>query len=181
MSMVLDKRLNKIFISRSSHLEFDIVFLQGTHVTNIVEASKFSKLREGKMSFGTTKSCRMGISQNKILSFKLVSQVRDTDGRLLCLDIKLADRRYRPINVYIQNDAANRKHFIYDLEGYLITPREIILGGDFNFVDHIEREKMGGNLQRGDDRAAKMGLLKDDFFLVDVFRTNFQKKGVYSA
>ena len=33
------------------------------------------------------------------------------------LDINLADHRYRPINVYMQNDAANRKHFINDLEG----------------------------------------------------------------
>ena len=45
--------------SRFSNFGFDIVFLQETHVTNIVEASKFSKLWEGKFfwSFGTTKSC----------------------------------------------------------------------------------------------------------------------------
>ena len=84
----------------------------------------------------------LGILLNKNLSFKLVSQARDTDGRLLCLDIDLADRKYRLINVYMHNDAANRKHFINDLEGYLITPREIILGGDFNFVENIELDKI---------------------------------------
>ena len=60
----------------------------------------------------------VGILLNKIFSFKLVSQASDTDGRLLCLDTNLADRKYRLINVYMHNDAANRKHFIYDLEGY---------------------------------------------------------------
>ena len=86
-----------IIFSRFSNLGFDIVFLQETHVTNIVEISKFSKLWEGKTfwSFGTAKSCVVGILLNKNLSFKLVSQARDTDGRLLCLDINLADRKYR--------------------------------------------------------------------------------------
>ena len=37
-----------IIFSRFSNFGFDIVFLQETHVTNIVEASKFSKLCEGK-------------------------------------------------------------------------------------------------------------------------------------
>ena len=37
-----------IIFSRFSNLGFDIVFLQETHVTNIAEASKFTKLWEGK-------------------------------------------------------------------------------------------------------------------------------------
>ena len=74
-----------IFFSHSSHLEFDIVFLHETHVTNIVEASKFSKLCGGDLVFWHKKSCGVGILLNKNLSFKLVSHVRDTDGRLLRL------------------------------------------------------------------------------------------------
>ena len=77
----------------------------------------------------------MGILLNKNFCFKLISEARDTDGRLLCLDIDLADSKYRLINVYMPNKPANRRDFINDLEGYLITPREIILGGDFNFVE----------------------------------------------
>ena len=110
-----------------------------TQTTNIVEESKFSNYGRGKFwYFGTTKSCGVGFLLNNNLSFKLVSQARDTDGRLLCIDINLADRKYRLINVYMHNDAANRKHFINDLEGNLITPREIISDGDFNFLENIE-------------------------------------------
>ena len=111
-----------IIFSRSGNLGFDVVFLQEIYVANIVEASQFSKLWEGMIfwSFGTTKSYGVGILLNKNLSFKLVSQARDTDGRLLWLDINLADRKYCLINVH--NDAANRKQFINDLEGYMITP-----------------------------------------------------------
>ena len=113
-----------IVFTRFINLGFDVVFLQETHIANIVEAAKFSKLWERKKfwSFGTTRSCGVGILLNKNLSFKLISEARDTDGRLLCLDINMADRNHRLINVYIHNDAVSRKQFINDLEGYLITP-----------------------------------------------------------
>ena len=135
-----------IIFTRFNNLGFDIVFLQETHVINMTEAMKFSKLWEGKTfwSFGTTKSCGVGILLNKNFCFKLISEARDTDGRLLCLDIDLADSKCRLINVYMPNKPANRRDFINDLEGYLITPREIILGGDFNFVEDIALDKMGG-------------------------------------
>ena len=111
------------------------------------EAAKFSKLWEGKSfwSFGTTRSCGVAILLSKQVSFRVISVNRDTDGRLFCLDINMADRKFRLINVYMPNNAVTRKDFINDLEGYLITPREIILGGDFNFVQDISLDKMGGN------------------------------------
>ena len=62
----------------------------------------------------------MGILLSNNLSFKLISEAR-ADGRLLCLDINLADSKYRLINVYMHNDAVNRKQFIDDLEGYLYS------------------------------------------------------------
>ena len=147
-----------IIFTRFNNLGFDIVFLQETHVINMTEAMKFSKLWEGKTfwSFGTTKSCGVGILLNKNFCFKLISEARDTDGRLLCLDIDLADSKYRLINVYMPNKPANRRDFINDLEGYLITPREIILGGDFNFVEDIALDKMGGDLNQGNFGAQNM-------------------------
>ena len=45
--------------------------------------------------------------------------------------------------MYIHNDSVSRKSFINDLEGYLNTPREIILGGDFNFVENIDFDEIG--------------------------------------
>ena len=115
-----------IIFKRFNNLGFDIVFLQETHVTNMTEAMKFSKLWESRTfwSFGTTKSHGVGIVLNKNFSFKVISVARDTDGRLLCLDIDLAGSRYRLISVNMHNNPTNRSDFINDLEGYLITPRE---------------------------------------------------------
>ena len=109
-----------IIFTRFDNLRFDVVFLQETHFANIIEATKFSKLWEGRTfwSFGTRRSCGVGILLSKNLSFKLISEARDTDGILFCLDINLVDSKYRLINVYMHNDAVNRKQFINDLEGY---------------------------------------------------------------
>ena len=172
----------KIVFTRLNSFGFDIVFLQETHVHCMGEASKFSKLWEGKYfwSFGTTRSCGVAILLNKQLCFKVISENWDTDGRLLCLDINMADCKFRLINVYMPNNDVTRKDFINDLEGYLITPREIILGGDFNFVEDISLDKMGGNLDRGNSGAVNMGLLKSDFYLVDAFRRKFPKRKEYS-
>ena len=171
-----------IIYTRFYNLGFDVVFLQETHIANIIDARKFSKLWEGRTfwSFGTRRSCGVGILLSKNLSFKLISEARDTDGRLLCLDINLADSKYRLINVYMHNDAVNRKQFINDLEGYLITPREVILGGDSNFVENVELDEMGGNLQLANSGAANMALLKDDFFFVDAFQKKFPKRKEYT-
>ena len=38
-----DKLKQKIIISRLSELHFDIVFLQETHITNIMESKKYNK------------------------------------------------------------------------------------------------------------------------------------------
>ena len=87
------------------------------------EAVKFSKLWEGKSfwSFGTTRSCGVAILLSKQVSLRVISVNRDTDGRLLCLDINMADRKFRLINVYMPNNAVTRKDFINDLEGLLLV------------------------------------------------------------
>ena len=56
----------QIILSRLQQLQFDIVFLQETHVTNIIEAKKFIKLWKGKAiwSFGSNRSRGVGILFN---------------------------------------------------------------------------------------------------------------------
>ena len=135
-----------IIFTRLNKLGVDIVFLQDTHVANMPEAIKFSKLWEGRKFWSfDTRSCGVGILINKNLSLKLISEARDTEGTSLCLDVNMVYRKYRLINVYMHNDSVSRKQFINDLDGYLITPREMILSGDFNFVENINFYKMGGN------------------------------------
>ena len=58
-----------IIFTRLNKPGFDVVFLQETHVANMPEAIRFSKLWEGRIfwSFGTTRNCGVGILINKSL------------------------------------------------------------------------------------------------------------------
>ena len=57
-----------------------------------------------------------------------------------------------------------------------MTSKEIILGGDFNCIENLELDKMGGNLERASGGANNLLKLKNDFFLVDAFRNKYPKK-----
>ena len=57
-----------------------------------------------------------------------------------------------------------------------MTSKEIILGGDFNCIENLELDKMGGNLERASGGANNLLKLKNDFFLVDAFRKKYPKK-----
>ena len=52
-----------VIFTRFDNMGFGVVFLQETHIANIIETDKFSKLWEGRKfwSLGTTRSCGVGI------------------------------------------------------------------------------------------------------------------------
>ena len=104
----------------------------------------------------------------------------DHEGRILCADITLANTKLRLINIYAPNIASERRLFIKNLETYLITSREIIIGGDWNCIENLLLDKMGGNEDRGTDGAKELFQLKTDFHLKDVYRVKHPKLQQYS-
>ena len=173
-----NKYKQQIILSRLQQLHFDIVFLQETHVTNIIEAKKFIKLWKGKAmwSFGSNKSRGVGILFNPTLNMTLENTHYDYEGRVIYADIILAGVKLRLINVYAPNIHSERRTFLKNLQAYLITSREIILGGDWNCVENLKLDKSGGALHRGSDGADELIKLKQDFYLKDVFRAKYLKK-----
>ena len=176
------KLKQNIIISWLKELNFDIVFLQETHITNIVEAKKFIKLWGGKAiwSYGSNTSRGVGIRFSPVINLKIESFNYDFEGRILCADVNLLNTKLRLINIYAPNNARERRQFIKDLQAYLITSREIIMGGDWNCIENLPLDKMGGNMDRGSDGAEELFHLKQDFYLKDSFRVKYSKKKQYS-
>ena len=145
-----DNFKRKIILSRLKEFSFDIVFLQETHITNIIECKKFTKLWDGKviMSFGSNRSRGVGIMFSRQVNMQLESYNYDHEGRILCADITLANTKLRLINIYAPNIASERRLFIKNLEAYLITSCEIIIGGDWNCIENLSLYKIGGNEDR---------------------------------
>ena len=103
----------------------------------------------------------------------------DYEGRMLCVDINLANDRLHLI-VYVPTIPSERRIFIRNLEAYLITSRELIIGGDWNCVEDLKLDKMGGKEDRETDGLNEIIQIKHDFFLKDSFRTKYPKEIQFS-
>ena len=173
----------RIIFARLRELGVDIVFLQETHVTNFREAKAYIKnLWEGKhyWSFGTNNSCGVGILLAKDLDYVFLRHNYDFEGRTSIVDIKMGENRFRLINVYAPNEKRERKEYIKNLEIYLINQYDYILGGDWNFVENVILDKLGGNANQGTTGRDEILKLKEDFLLKEAFRYKYPNRKEYS-
>ena len=99
-------------------------------------------------NLGESHSSGVGIVINLGLNYKVLHF--DFQGRDLVLDLSINTLEFRLINVYLPNIHAERKEFISKLSTFMHTKKNIVLGGDFNFVEDIALDKEGGNLKFGD-------------------------------
>ena len=90
---------------------------------------------------------------------------------MVMVDIMLCDEIYKLINVYLPNDIQERKNMIEELS-LLAGTKNIILGGDFNFVENFKLDKIGSE-DFGNQGYQEMKRLKNAFQLVDVFRQKY--------
>ena len=118
----------------------------------------------------------MGIILNSVLNYKVSSFDFDFNGRFLVLDLEINNIGYRLINVYMPKSNSERREFISKLSAFCNTSRNVILGGDFNFVENLQLDKKGGNIGFGDVGKVEIGLLKSDFHLVDIYRQKNSKE-----
>ena len=169
----------KIIFSRLEELSVDVVFLTETHITSQCEAKKMvGKFWKGRhfWSFGTNLSRGSGILLAKDLDYKFLKQTHAFDGRTVVVDIEMGNNKYRLINCYAPNDQTERKRYIEGLDIYLINSHDPILGGDWNFVENLELDKWGGNMDNGDHGKRQIQDLKKDFLLFDPFRHKYPNR-----
>ena len=91
---------------------------------------------------------------------KLISFHHDSFGRLVTLTLKINQINYRFINVYCPNNCSERKKFIISLESFCHCKMHLFIGGDFNFTENSEMDKLGGNTRRGHVGKKIMNLFK---------------------
>ena len=109
----------------------DILFLQKTHCTNIKECKLWERSFNGKCfwAFGDNHSRGVGIIIKVGLNYKVSRFDYGPNGRLLILDLRIANVEYRLINVYMPNNPRERKEFITQLSVFCNTSRNVIYGG----------------------------------------------------
>ena len=122
----------------------------------------------------------MGIWFRAGLNFSIVSQSRDSDGRLLSLLVRFDEDKYiKLINIYAPIIPKYRKIFFTNRLHNFIGQHTIILGGDFNCVVNNTLVKRGGN-DHGEFGSENLQTICNDFNLVDSLRYKYKNKKEYT-
>ena len=125
--------------------EFQIVYLQETH--SVKNKEKMWRAQAGyKMYFSHGKSNARGvcIMINKKLPIKVVHIHKDDDGRILILDVEYESMSLSLVNIYAPNEDA--PSFFAKVIQMMnnVGNFNLIIGGDFNFVLDLKKDKSGG-------------------------------------
>lgn len=152
------------------HNKADIAFIQETHFVK-EEADKLKRGWVGHIYHSSFSSQRNGviILVNKNLNFVLLKEVKDDEGRMICIQALVNGTKVTLCNIYAPNKCD--PNFFHEVNKTLGEMEgQIILAGDFNQVSDpfLDRSKYSGP-RIPKDRAA-MHMISEDLGLVDIWR-----------
>lgn len=174
------KRKQTLVKQFASQNQIDILLLQETFVDNIFLAKSIEQNldlnRKCIWNFGKADSCGVAIllfNENICIeNFHI-----DLLGRVIRLDFS-ADgySNFRIVNAYFPNDTSARLEFIKNFSQYLNGAKNLIVGGDFNFILDSNLDKIGGNLDKGTVGSRSFKTLLEKVKLIDCFRHLYPNK-----
>lgn len=173
--------------------KLDIVCFQETHLNNEDEVMNLFGDLGGDVVFSNHAHGRkQGVCTwfAPGLDIDVLDYMTDNDGRIVSTKIKLDNLILNIVNIYAPNAPSDRMKFIEALNQFVIPEDpenpdcEFIFVGDWNFIEDIELDKMGGG-RFPSCLAGKLQIndLKNQFDLVDIFRKlnpNLKKFTFYS-
>lgn len=126
--------------------KFSIIFIQEVHSSAGTE--KLWAIEWGYTAiFSSCSSSRGGVSVlfNNNFQFEILKQHCDPEGRVIIVDIKTNDRTLTLVNLYALNK--DEPEFFQKVIEHILdfACDDIIIGGDFNAVLDVNKDKKGGN------------------------------------
>ena len=122
-----------------------IYFLQEVHCSENV-TSIWSAEWGYKTLFSSFSSAKRGVAIlfNNSFDFKIQKTYADLNGRFIICDIETEEKYITLANVYAPND--DEPIFFHDFFNHLVDFQceDLIIGGDFNLVLDLEKDKRGG-------------------------------------
>lgn len=185
----LKKEKKRFSLFEFFHLmEWDVIMLQETHVHNDDEIEKFKADWKGNSLWSKSNESHSGtaILFKNSLNVEILSREIDYSGRLMCIDCLLNGEKVRLINVYLLTggQVAAKKDLIQSIAPFLNCKGLLIIGGDFNFVDNTELDKLfpGEKLSRDEDSKVRecFDELKSIYGLIDVYRSRYPNGRSYT-
>ena len=160
--------------------EYDIVFLQETHITKSKE--KFYKnMWGGRIYFSNGESNARGtaILKKKKTPFQVNYQETDSEGRTVILHGSINCTMLVLVNVYGPND--KKLNYYQDLFAKLkMTEKPHIIAGDFNVILNPEMDKFGGRETVKCKAADLLRKVMEVEFLTDIWRQLHKEKKTFT-
>jgi exonuclease III len=171
---LINRKTNKrdrIFTFLQS-LNYDVVFLQETHINDEREREIFKRAWTG-MSFinlGNFHSSGAAILFRKGLEVDPINIINGPDGRYIIIECTINKEPTTLINVYLPNLAKARDQMVESLENILNGKPPIIIGGDFNFIEDNKLDQINANNKRGASTRTVFKMFRYNLNLFDAFR-----------
>ena len=126
--------------------KYGIFFLQEVHCTKEKESPWTSEWGfTAFFSSFSSASAGVCILFNNNFQFEIIRKFSDQEGRYIIIDMKIDNKILTLVNIYAPNN--DNPTFVQNLLDHLLSfeCEEIIMGGDFNLVTDIQRDKRGVN------------------------------------
>lgn len=158
----------------------DIAFIQETHLKDD-EAEKFKRDWVGQVFYSSFSSKKNGVMIliHKMLNFSLIKELKDANGRIICLEAIINGMELTLCNIYAPNK--EEPSFFHEVNRILGNVQgQVLLAGDFNQVldGALDKSRFSQSIMPK-DRAAIHMLMKDNG-LIDIWRVVNPGKREYS-
>lgn len=150
---------------------YSIYFLQEVHGSN--ETVNFWSSEWGyKTLFSNYSSSRAGVCilfKNNF-EFKILKYLADSEGRFIIADIQLENKTLTLVNIYAPNQ--DDPSFFKNISDKILSfeCEYLVLGGDFNLVQDISKDKKGGNASTHFKSLDEIEIIKEKLDLTDIWR-----------
>lgn len=178
---VRDRNKQKRVYEWSKQQKASILFLQETHLTDDT-CRAFDQQFKGLVfhSFGTSNSRGVAILIHSSVCHKVHNVYRDSDGRLLIVNIEVDRVTYSLVNIYAPNYQCDRNRFFKHLSENITQHAQglILLAGDFNEIlnPKIDRKNRGNRIPKKSKASTSLSSIIREKGLVDIWRMKNKQK-----
>lgn len=111
------------------------------------------------------------------LKFEIINSATDLNDQILKCIIQIEQQMFQLVNIYSPTKPTNKNQFYKNLPLFLEKENNTILAGNFNMIENIFLDKLGGNTSNvhliGLNELTK---IKNKHKLVDIWRKNNPSK-----
>ena len=150
---------------------YDITVLTDTHCCLENESHWLGEWGYiGKFSCYSSRSREVAVLFKNSLEFKINSEILDTNGNFVILDITIQDYRLTLVAIYGPND--DNPDFSQSLQSTicLYENASVVVVGDWNVVQHYDKDTINYRFENIPRAGIKVHRMMNDLYLIDIWR-----------